>query len=107
MGKNKIIWTKSAKMDFAEIIEYIAQDSVEIALKKHEEIKNNILKLVNYPLQGRIIPELDKHNIIKYHELIISRWRVMYKVEENKIYIMAILDGRRNIEDILLKRQLR
>jgi len=31
----------------------------------------------------------------------------MYKKEKNIIYIMAILDGRRNIEDILLRRQLR
>ena len=63
--------------------------------------------LKNYPEQGRIVPELADQNIMKYRELIISPRRLMYKVEEDLIYIMAVIDGRRNIEDILLKRQLR
>jgi hypothetical protein len=28
----------------------------------------------------------------------------MYKIENDIVYIMAVIDGRRNIEDILLKK---
>lgn len=107
MEKYKVLWTATARIDLEEIIEYIADDSLPSALKKYEKIKIAAQKLNNYPEQGRIIPELLKQNITKYREIIISPWRLMYKRENKIIYIMALIDGRRNIEDILLKRQLR
>jgi len=107
MGKMKVIWTETANKDLNEIIEYIANDSVEIALEKFYKIKDSVKQLDKFPEQGRIIPELKNENIMKYRELIISPWRLIYKIEEKKIYIMAVIDGRRNIEDILMKRQLR
>ncbi len=103
----KVIWTETANRDLNEIIEYIANNSIEIALEKFYKIRDSVKPLDKFPEQGRIIPELKNENIMKYRELIISPWRLMYKIEEKKIYIMAVLDGRRNIEDILMKRQLR
>ena len=107
MKKCDVIWTDTAKKDLNEIIEYIAQDSIEIAIQKYEKIKETAEPLVLFPNQGRVIPELLKHNITKFKELIISPWRLMYKIENNVVYVMAVIDGRRNIEDILLQRLLR
>ena len=107
VAKIKVLWTETAKTDFNEIIDYIAIDSVENALKQYERIKSICQKIEEFPEQGRIIPELENQNIIKYREIILPPWRIMYKKEKNVIYIMAILDGRRNIEDLLLRRQLR
>ena len=107
MKKYKKLWTKSAKEDLRAIIDYIAEDSIEIAEKKYEEIKEKAKNLYLFPEKGRIIPELLRNNITKYRELIITPWRLMYKMENYNVYIMAIINGRRNIEDILLHRQLR
>ena len=107
MKKRDVIWTDTAKKDLNEIIEYIAQDSIEIAIQKYEKIKEAAEPLVLFTNQGRVIPELLKHNITKFKELIISPWRLMYKIENNVVYVMAVIDGRRNIEDILLQRLLR
>ena len=103
----EIIWTKTAKNDLNEIVEYIANDSVEIALNKFYEIRESTKQLENFPEQGRIIIELRNENILRYREIIKSPWRLMYKIEDKKIYIMAVIDGRRNVEDVLMKRQLR
>ncbi len=103
----ELLWTENAKRDLNEIIEYIAIDSNEIALERLLEIKENTKQLISFPNHGRIIPELKKQNIIKFREVILSPWRIMYKISEHKIYIMAVIDGRRNIEDLLMKRQLR
>ena len=105
--KMEVIWTKTARSDLNEIIEYIAINSVDIALKKYYEIRESTKQLYKFPEQGRIIAELKNENILKYREIIVSPWRIMYKIQERKIYIMAVIDGRRNIEDILMKRQLR
>ncbi|MEK6194681.1 MAG: plasmid stabilization protein, partial [Deltaproteobacteria bacterium] len=37
-------------------------------------------------------------------ELIISPWRMIYRISEMKIYVLSVLDSRQNVEDILLKR---
>ena len=107
MENYEVIWTKSAKKDLEEIIDYISLDSIEKAFEQLKKIKEKAKKLSIFPQQGRIIPELSNQNIIKYRELIVSPWRIMYKIEGNIVYVMAVIDGRRNIEDILLKRQFR
>ncbi len=107
MDKFKVIWTKPALDDLDEIIGYIAKDSVDIALKQYERIKDTSLEIGKFPKQGRIIPELQNENIIKFREIVLTPWRMMYRIEETRILILAILDGRRNIEEIMMKRQLR
>ncbi len=42
-----------------------------------------------------------------YRELISSVWRVMYKVDNDTVYIMAIFDSRQNVEELLLQKLLR
>lgn len=56
------------------------------------------------PLQGRIVPELRYYGVLTYRELIRPPWRIIYKTEENKVWVLAVIDGRRNVEDILLDR---
>jgi len=107
VAKNRVLWTETAQADLNEIIDYITTDSVDNAVRQYEKIKSTCLALIDFPEQGRIIPELKNQNIIKYREIILQPWRIMYKKEKNIIYIMAIIDGRRNIEDLLLRRNLR
>ena len=102
-----VLWTKTDKEDLREIIEYIRMDSPQTAVRILTVIEKEVSKLNLFPNRGRIIPELSRNNIIRYRELIISPWRIFYMPEGNKIYIMAVIDGRRNIEDVLLNRTLR
>ncbi|MFP4443129.1 MAG: type II toxin-antitoxin system RelE/ParE family toxin [Spirochaetia bacterium] len=107
MGNVKVIWTKPALNDLDEIFNYIASDSVDIAIKQYERIKETVKDIGTFPKQGRIIPELQNENITKFRDIIVNPWRMMYRIEENRILILAIIDGRRNIEESLMKRQLR
>jgi hypothetical protein len=56
------------------------------------------------PGRGRIVPELEKHGYTLYREIIVDYWRIMYKIENNIVYVMTVIDGRRNVEDIALNR---
>ena len=105
--KYTVYWTKIAQDDFIEIIEYISLDSQSIAEEIFEKIKKHTIKLENFPERGRIVPELDFHNINNYRELIITPWRIIYRIEEQKVYILSMIDSRRNFEDIILKRLMR
>ncbi len=104
---NEIQWTLSARSDLEEIVEYIAQGSIPIALEKLDRIKKEVHRLQKFAKQGRIIPELKRISITNYRELIMNPWRIMYRTENETIYIVAVIDGRRNIEDVLLRRNIR
>lgn len=102
----EVIWARVAENDLLGIIIFIADDSPENALKILSKIKNRIAKLENSPMQGRVVPELFRQGISIYREVVISPWRVIYKVDENSVYILSVIDSRRNVEDILLARLL-
>jgi toxin ParE1/3/4 len=56
------------------------------------------------PERGRIVPELREQGIILYREIILAPWRVIYRIVGQTVYVLAVLDARRNLEDILLDR---
>jgi addiction module RelE/StbE family toxin len=102
-----VYWTKLAQDDLIEIIEYISLDSQNTAEEIFETIKKQTIKLETFPERGRTVPELDFHNIANYRELIITPWRIIYRIEEQKVYILSVIDSRRHFEDIILKRIMR
>ena len=100
----KVIWSNVAEHDLKNIIDYIADDSPSAALRIFKNIKRAASNLYFFPERGRIVPELKDQGILQYRELIISPWRLIYRVSEKKVYVLSILDSRQNIEDILLNR---
>lgn len=105
-GTYQVFWTQTAQLDLKNIIEYIPADSEIQARRVYLVIKQKAANLQQMPLQGRIVPELRYYSILTYRELISPPWRIIYKIEENKVWVLAVIDGRRNVEDILLDRFL-
>ena len=104
--KYKVIWASAAENELARIIEFITIDSPANALKVLDKLKEKAANLFHSPKRGRIIPELQEYGIYQYRELIVAPWRLMYRAQGDKVYVLAVLDSRQNIEDILLKRVL-
>lgn len=102
--KYEIIWSETSEKDLINIIEYIAQDDSSLAYEKFKEIKEKASGLHSFPDRGRIVHELQQQGIIQYRELIVSPWRIIYRISENRVYVLSVLDSRQNVEDILLKR---
>ncbi|MCF6148412.1 MAG: type II toxin-antitoxin system RelE/ParE family toxin [Candidatus Kuenenia sp.] len=103
-GGYEVIWSHVAENDLRNIIEYIAEDSVVDASNIFEKIRQKASNLHILPERGRIVQELREHGILQYRELIISPWRIIYRISGKSVYVLSILDSRQNIEDILLKR---
>ncbi|NMW22743.1 MAG: type II toxin-antitoxin system RelE/ParE family toxin [Chlorobiaceae bacterium] len=99
-----VLWTEVAERDLREIIAFIAGDSPQNALHLLEKIKDEAAALYTSPERGRVVPELHSCGIFIYRELINSLWRVLYRIVDSTVYITAVLDSRRNAEDILLHR---
>ena len=103
----KLQWTTNAKDDLLHIIAYIKKDSPDNANDIYLKIKDKAHSSNFFPLKGRVVPELQKEGITLYREVIAAPWRIIYKVGNDTVYIMAILDSRQNLEELLLQKLLK
>lgn len=92
---------ESSKNDLAEIIDYIAIDSQETAKNIYDKLKNKADSLLDMPQKGRIVPELKILGIEFFREENENPWRIIYRIQDKEIIILAVIDGRRNLEDII------
>ncbi len=99
-----VVWTGVAEKDLVNIIEYIAEDSHQTALDILAKIKKQSSALCSNPERGRVVPELNDQGISQYRELFITPWRLIYRISEQNVYVLSVIDSRRNVEDILMKR---
>jgi plasmid stabilization system protein ParE len=107
MKNYQVIWTNNAKYDLENIIEYIKINSISNAKKIFLEIKEKCSNLYYFPLKCRVVPQLQQIGIVKYRELIHKRWRIIYKIDNKKVYILIVVDSNRNVEDLLFQRLLK
>jgi addiction module RelE/StbE family toxin len=102
--KYNVVWSNIAENDLKNIVEYIADDSPPNALKILQRINQKASSLYTFPERGRIVPELRDQGILQYRELVISPWRILYRISEKSVVVISVLDSRRDIEDILIKK---
>jgi len=91
----KIGWSPKAENDLNEIIDYIAQDSVEYALSFYEQVRERVENLTQFPKMGRKVPELNNSNI---RELILRNYRLIYRIIGGNIQIARIVHGSRILD---------
>jgi len=99
-----VVWTKTAEADLECIVDFIADDSVDAALVVFTRIRERAATINNFPNKGRVVPELHQHGITQYRELILSPWRIIYRIDGNTVFVTSVVDSRRNLEDLLLER---
>ncbi len=106
--KYKVFIDPQAKLDLKEIFIYVAMnDSVQSANRLLDAVQETCYKLEKYPERGHIPPELRQTGIKNYLEIHYKPYRIIYEIEDNLIYIHSVIDGRRNIQEILSNRFLR
>ena len=105
--KYKIIFSRYSEEDLIEIIEYYNSVNVEFSMNLFYAIEERVNKLKDYPELGRIVPELEEQDIVDYRELIEGNYRIIYEIQEQSIIIHAIVDSRRNLEELLIKKLMR
>lgn len=103
----KVLWAGIAEDDLKNIILHIAEDNPANARTIFEKIKEKASSLTQFPERGRTVPELQDHGIFLYRELVVAPWRIIYRISDKKVYVLSVLDSRRNVEDILLKRLIK
>jgi len=103
----EVLWTETAIRDLEQIVDYVEQEAPLAAQRVFDRIAESSRTLDILPLRGRVVPELARFEIAIYRELIISPYRMIYRVSADSVFVVGVFDSRRNLEDILLSRFLR
>jgi len=104
LNKYKLEFSKEAKKDLIDIVNYLKYNLQEpnIAKKLHNKIKNAIYRLCENPKSYPLID--DKHlKELTVRKLIIDNYIVFYKITDinKKIYIVRIMYEKRNSMNLL------
>lgn len=102
--KYHVQWAAAARGDLQQILSYIAADSPGNALNILKKIRQKTASLYTMPDRGRIVPELKDQGIHLYREIMVPPWRILYRITDTTVFVVSVIDSRRNVEDILLDR---
>ena len=58
------------------------------------------------PARCRVVPELREEGIDAYRELVIRPYRIMFRIHGSEVVLLAVVDGRRDLQELLLERTL-
>jgi toxin ParE1/3/4 len=106
--KYSVYFISDAEEDIFEIYNYILhRDSAEKAdyvLRKLQETCNSLEVVA---MRGHIPPELDRISVHNYLEIHFKPYRIIYQIFANRVFIHCVLDGRRDLQDLLQRRLFR
>jgi plasmid stabilization system protein ParE len=93
----EVKWSPEATEDLEAIAEYIARGSEFYARAVVTEALSVSRNIGEFPWIGRIVPEIGDEHI---RERLLYSYRLVYRVESMRILIVAVIHGKRLLENI-------
>ncbi len=94
----RVDWSPEAIEDVEAIAGYISRDSKFYARAVVTRIVDVSHSLGELPSVGCVVPELGGESI---RERLIYSYRLVYKIERERILIVAVIHGKRSLDSIL------
>ena len=108
MKRYAVTVSKDAEGDLEAIYSYIARaDGIAQANAVEDRLMEAVLSLEKTPARGKVPPEMFTLGVTDFRELQLPPWRIFYYINHDVVGVVAILDGRRNVAELLQRRLLR
>ncbi len=88
----RVDWSPEAVEDVESIAEYIGKDSTFYARAVVMKIVDASRNLKRFPRMGRVVPEIGDEAI---RERFVYSYRLIYRVEQERILVVAVMHGKR------------
>lgn len=89
-----------AEEDLAEIMTYIAAESITAAEALINRIEKNLQSLQKHPFLGRIPDDVELLNL-GYRYLVVDDYLVFYIVDDRTVIVHRIIHGARDYQSLL------
>jgi toxin ParE1/3/4 len=100
-----VYFLTGTKQDLLRLHRYVAlDDSVEKAEELIDHLQKACSKLRTMPERGRVPPELERIGIREFRELIHKPYRIIYSMAKSEVFVYCVLDGRKDLQDLLEER---
>jgi plasmid stabilization system protein ParE len=90
----RLRWTEQATLQLGAIAEHISLSSPIYAEQTVDRLVRRFDQACRFPQSGRMVPEFEQPEI---RELIEPSYRLMYRIREDAIEVLAILHGRQDL----------
>ncbi len=102
--KREVVLSEPALADLLDINDYyLCEVSDRVASKIIDGLEIAVNNLAEFPDMGSIPKELLSLGILQYRQIIQKPYRIIYETFADK----TILDGRRDMQSLLMRRILR
>lgn len=103
----QVVLTADAEADLEDILDYVAAHDVAgkdgYVLDRMDEV---IASLAAFPERGSHPKELLALGIREFRQTFFKPYRVIYQIAGRAVYVLLIVDGRRNMQALLARRLL-
>jgi toxin ParE1/3/4 len=89
--------TQHAQEDLEHIFYYVAADSEDNAADFILELEEKVYSLEHLPNRNPLIPE-NEYFKTDYRHLIFKKYRIIYRILENSVFVLRILHGTKLLE---------
>lgn len=101
----EVLLSEPALADLFSINDYyLLNVSDKIAAEIIDSLEEAVNSLGDFPERGSFPKELLALGIKQYRQLIVKPYRIIYEVLVDRVIIHAVLDGRRDMETLLIRR---
>ena len=93
-------WSEAAERDVEDIVDHIALDSSIHFEAVLDRLHEQALSLEHFAERGRRIPELtrrERARCANWRELVVRPWRIMVAIEGGTVFVVGVVDSRRDI----------
>ena len=99
--------TKDAADDLTGLYDYISvNDSPRKAEYVLKQTEKSFSTLSEFPERGVYPKKLLKLGIREYREIYFKPYRIIYRIMDKNVYVLLIVDGRRDMQSLLQRRLL-
>ena len=103
----QIFLTQGAESDLRAIYDYMrAQRGADEAATLVGRLSDKLKTLVDFPERGAIVRELATMTQDNVRQLSLPPYRLVYLVDRDRIFVLLVADGRRDLRALLQTRLL-
>ena len=93
---SNIFWTQQARDDLRAIRAHIARDAPATATAYVQKLRASVERLSLFPFSGQVVPEFKQEEL---REILQGNYRLIYRVKQNHIDIVAVLHNARILDE--------
>ena len=82
------------------------RETLEAATHLMTKLLDAVESLRSMPQRCRVVPELRDIGVADYRERLVGPYRIVFRRRGSVLEIVAVVDGRRDLSDLLMQRAL-